>query len=88
MKPVFQGFARGVGIVVATVGEGELMLSGVDTGCDAFVEQGEADDTVLATTHNPTTHTLYLVTTDGEEAQTEGWQLDGLHLTDMACGIL
>lgn len=35
---ILKDLARGVGIVVAAVGEGELVLAGVDAGGDAFVE--------------------------------------------------
>lgn len=87
-QAILQGLAWGVGIVVATVGEGELVLTGVDAGGDALVEQGEAEDAVLATAHHPTAHALHLVAADGEGPQSEGWQLDGLHLAYMACGIL
>lgn len=54
---------------------------------DAFVEQGEADDAVFTTAHNAATHALYLVAADGEGTDTEGWQLDGLHLSHAACRI-
>ena len=88
LQTIPQGLARGVGIVVATIGQGELVFAGVDAGGDAFIEQGEADDTVLAAAHHATAHALHLIAADGERSQREGWQLDGLHLTDMSCGIL
>jgi len=69
---VFQGLARGVGIVVATVGEGELVLAGVDAGGDAFVEKCEAEDAVFTLAHHSAAHTLHLVAADGEGAQLEG----------------
>ena len=88
VQPILQRLARGVGIMSATIGQRELVFAGVDAGGDALVEQGEADDTILATAHDPATHALHLIAADGERSQLEGWQLHGLHLTDMACGIL
>ena len=87
-QAILQSLARGVGIVVAAVGEGELVLAGVDAGGDAFVEQCEAEDAVFTLAHHSAAHTLHLVAADGEGPQLEGGQLYGLHLTDMACSIL
>ncbi len=63
---IFQSLARGVGIVVATVCERELMLTAVDAGGDALVEQGEADDAILAFPDDLSPHALYFIAADGE----------------------
>jgi hypothetical protein len=64
LQSVFKDLAWCVGIVVAAVGERELLLAGVDTGSDAFVEQRKADDAILSLSNDATTQALYLVAAD------------------------
>lgn len=87
-QSIAECLAWSVGIMVATICEGELVLTDVDAGCDAFVEQGETDDTVFTSAYHLAAHALYLIAAEGKGTKSEGGQLDGLHLTDMACGIL
>ena len=87
-QTVLQNLARCCLVIVLPIGECHLPGPCVDSCSQSAMEEGKADDAVLAFTHHIATHPLHLEAADSQRVEGDGRQLYCRYLTAHTCGIL